>query len=144
MIHRYGMKSMLDTDYAWWKFCKSFYVFSRVCCVNCVIFVCKFTGVKVVNESTCALVAALTAAVDGANVLVAGIINGLDSLEEVLDGIPESIVFMEMYLCRFTPKRRFLFMGKIRREGKIINQLKHLKKCRNCTKHSRLTISGCQ
>lgn len=31
----------------------------------------------------------------------------------------ESIVFMEMYLCRFTPKRRFLFMGKIRREGKI-------------------------
>lgn len=24
----------------------------------------------------------------------------------------ESIVFMEMYLCRFTPKRRFLFYGK--------------------------------
>lgn len=31
----------------------------------------------------------------------------------------ESIVSVEMYLCRFTPKRRFLFMEKTRREGKI-------------------------
>ena len=40
------------------------------------------------DQSTGALVAALAAAVDAANVLVTGIIDGLNSLEEVFHGVP--------------------------------------------------------
>ena len=48
------------------------------------------------DQSAGALVAALAAAVDGANVLVAGIINSLNSLEEVFDGVPGAGLFVQV------------------------------------------------
>ena len=48
------------------------------------------------NKSAGALVAALAAAVDAANVLITGIVNSLNSLEEVFHGVPGVGLFVQV------------------------------------------------